>query len=486
MRRSEDVLPRVVLGGMIAVYVFVFGQLTWAQHANFGTFGFDMGIYDQGIWLVSRGHDPFVTVRGLHYFGHHANLSTLLFVPAYWLGAGPIFLYLVETVALALGAIPLWLLARDRWDHPWLALTAPAAFLLYPSTEWITWWHFHPDALIVTPLLFAWWFASRGRWGGFWIAVSLALAAKEDAAMAIFMLGLVIAYRWDRRRGLITASVAAVWFVAATWLLIPALTNGEGPFYNNFFSDFGSGSMAAVVWEMVTHPLDVVQMLFAPSRIDYYRQMGAPVAFLALASPAGLLVGLPQFAVNALSSHDPLRDIRFHYSAVPTAAMFIASVEGVARLAAGRLPALRFLAGLMIAVALATNVAWSPSPTSVKFRTGIWVRTAPHQAEAINTALDSVPEDAGVVATYDLVPHLTHRRHIYEWPNPFQSSNWGIDGGRPHPVENADYLVLDTAKVADQELFEHLIEDDYRVVSDSEGIVVAERRDVGGRATTGR
>ena len=86
--------------GMIAAYVAVFGTLTWRQQSNFGTFGFDMGIYDQGIWLMSRFKDPFITVRGLDWFGHHVIGITFLFVPFYWLGAGPHFLYLVETVWL--------------------------------------------------------------------------------------------------------------------------------------------------------------------------------------------------------------------------------------------------------------------------------------------------------------------------------------------------------------------------------------------------
>src|SRR5437773_8159112 len=100
--------PARVLVGMIAAYVAVFGSLTWAQQSNFGTFGFDMGIYDQGIWLVSRFKNPFDTVRGLNYFAHHVNIITLAFVPFYWLGAGPHFLYAVETLAMALGAVPIW------------------------------------------------------------------------------------------------------------------------------------------------------------------------------------------------------------------------------------------------------------------------------------------------------------------------------------------------------------------------------------------
>src|SRR5207253_8687628 len=96
--------PWLLLGLFMLTYVVVFGTLTWRQQSNFATFGYDMGIYDQGLWLVSHFHVPFVTVRGLNYFGHHVNIITLLLVPAYWLGAGPHFLYVVETLAMAAGA----------------------------------------------------------------------------------------------------------------------------------------------------------------------------------------------------------------------------------------------------------------------------------------------------------------------------------------------------------------------------------------------
>ena len=161
-----DFVPIVLLAGVIALYIVVFGTLTWMQQTNFGTFGFDMGIYDQGIWLLSRFKNPFDTVRGLNYFAHHVNVITLAFVPFYWLGAGPHFLYLIETIWMALGALPVWLLARDRLGGRWLPLGLAASFLLYPSLEWINWWHFHPDALIITPLLFAWWLATRGVGAG--------------------------------------------------------------------------------------------------------------------------------------------------------------------------------------------------------------------------------------------------------------------------------------------------------------------------------
>ncbi|HTN80980.1 MAG TPA: DUF2079 domain-containing protein, partial [Acidimicrobiales bacterium] len=77
---------RWVLGAMVVGWSGVFIVLGWIRQARFATFSFDLGIYDQAVWLLSRFHDPFVTVRGLEFFGHHVNPILLLFVPFYWLG----------------------------------------------------------------------------------------------------------------------------------------------------------------------------------------------------------------------------------------------------------------------------------------------------------------------------------------------------------------------------------------------------------------
>jgi uncharacterized membrane protein len=458
--------------------VAVFGHLTWAHHANYGTFGFDMGIYDQGIWLMSRFEDPFVTVRGLPYFGHHVNLITVLFVPAYWLGAGPIFLYQVETVALAAGAIPLWLLARDSWGHDWVALVPAAAFLVFPSVQWINWWHFHPDALIITPLLFAWWFASRGRWGWFWIAVGLALSAKEDAAMAIFVLGLVVAWRWDRRRGAVTSGVALGWFFLATRVLIPALTDGQGPFYGEFFADFGTGSMVGIAGEMITHPGQVFELLTDGDRVSYYGRLLVPVGFTALLGPSGLVLGLPQLLVNSLSSHSHTHDAQFHYSSVVTAGVFLGVVDGLGRLArlARRWP-FRAATAVLVVASIGATVVWGPSPVGREFDSGVWARHPGPRQQSVDAALVLVPGDAGVSATYHLVPHLTHRRHVYEWPNPFVPVYWGVEGEDPHPPERAEFLVLDTALLGAEyaPLYDRLVTTEFRVIFQREGIVVAQR-----------
>ena len=284
-------------------YIAVFGTLTYQQQSNYGTYGFDMGIYDQGIWLVSHFKNPFVTIRGLDYFGHHVNIITLLFVPAYWLGAGPHFLYAVETVWLAAGAIPIWLLARDRLESSWTALGLSAAYLLYPSVEWINRWQFHPDALIITPLMFAYWLATRQRWGWFWAAVAIALSCKEDAGLAVFALGICLWLKHRQRaQGLVTAIAGAAWFLICTKLIIPFANGGGAPLLRHHLP-------GPRLIDLLDHrelrgpPQQVDQIGFRTVTMDVLRASvlagGAPP----VARAPGALIAIPQLFVNTSRGH---------------------------------------------------------------------------------------------------------------------------------------------------------------------------------------
>ena len=475
-------LPTLLLGLAIAMYVAVFGLLTWRQHRDFGTFGFDLGIFDQGIWLLSRFRDPFVTIRGLEYFGNHVNVTTVLLVPFYWLGAGPLFLVELQTLALALGAVPVWLIARDRLRSSWAALAIAAAYLLYPSIEWVNWWHFHPEALAVTPLLFAYWFAGRGRWRVYAVAIALVLFAKEDAAMVVVVLGLLVAVRWNRRVGLATAAAGIVWFALCLWVILPFATGGRGPFYQQLFPIFGS-SVGEIAWNVVRHPSRWEHLLTAPARWLYLRQLFLPVALLPFASFAGLatlLVGAPALLVNLASSQASTYDIHFQYAALLDAVIFLAVIETIARYGAGarRLDRRYLVVVLLLATAVAHR-EWSPSPLSLQYGDAYWIRSQP-RLSTFDDAVAAVPPGAGVSATYNIVPHLSHRVDIYEWPNPWVVSNWGVRGENLPAPKDVEYLVLDLTVVApeNQEVIDRLMAPDgeFELVFQRDDILVARRR----------
>ena len=460
---------------MMLVFVIVFGTLTWRQQSNFGTFGFDMGIYDQGIWLATHFHHPFMTVRGINFYGHHFDPIVFLFAPAYWLGAGPHFLYAFQTVALAVGAIPLWLLVRDKTSDPWIALVPAASYLLFPALEWIDWWHFHPDALIISPLMFAWLFYTRKKWKPFCVAVVLALMCKEDAAVAIFVMGIVMVVKGEKKWGVRTIVAGLFWFLMCTKLIIPLANGGKGPFYNDFFPGLGN-SLPEILFNAVRHPSRIITPALMKDRKRYYWQLLAPVGGLPLLAPLILFICGPQAIINVVSDH-PTHDIKFHYSAILVAAIFLATATVFARLVNRGQGWKVAVVALLVTTSVMANHEWSPSPLGRQYHSGIWAVAQPRH-KAVNEALKLIKPGDKVAATYYIVPHLTHRDFIYEFPNPFHPANWGFDDADPPDPNSADTMVLDiTLNGFAEPVYQALIRPGgpFRVVFSEDNIVVARR-----------
>ncbi|HVL50305.1 MAG TPA: DUF2079 domain-containing protein [Actinomycetota bacterium] len=461
---------------MVLAFIAVFATLSYRQQLRLGTFGFDLGIFDQGIWLLSRFEEPFVTVRGLNFFGNHLNLTAIFLVPFYWLGAGAGFLNIVQVVAIASGAIPLWLIARQRLGNDWIALPVAAAYLLNPTLEWGAWWGFHPDALALTPFLFAYYFMLRRRWTWFAICVLLILFAKEDTSLTVLALGVFIAVKHDKRVGLLTSLAALVWLLAATKLLIPLANGGEGPFYEDLYGDFGS-DIITIGRNIVFNPTQVLDLALEGERVTYFRQLLAPVAFLAVLAPGLLAVIGPQLLANIISVQPYTHQIRYQYSLLITIVIFLATIEAIHRYGStmGRR---RFLVGALAACALASNVTLSPSPLGVQYQEGIWSTVSPaHEVKKEGLAL--IPDDASVSAVYYLVPQLTHRKEIYEYPNPWSPANWGVRGEGTADPASIEYLAIDTGLLGDDHRARYRSltgpEGEFRVIWSAAGVEIAKR-----------
>ena len=462
---------------MVTAYTTLFGGLVWKLQSNFGTFGFDLGIFDQEVWLASRFKHTWITVRGLDMWANHVNPTIYLLVPFYWLGAGPHFLYLLQTFALAAAAIPLYLIARDRFGDAWLALVIPAVWLLYPSVEWITWWHFHPEALAVTPFIFAYWFAGRRQWWWYGICVALVLFAKEDAALAVIALAVVVGIRDDRKAGLITGGAAIAWLVICLKVIIPDAAGVTNPFYTQQYSELGR-STNQIIFNMLRHPSRVYSTIFKHDRHDYYVKMLVPVAGLALFAPLALFLAVPTALENVLNNQGYPHNYQYQYQCFVAAGVFIAVIEVIAR--RERAPVRRFLAGSVAACALAANAVWSPSPLAAHtYHSGIWAFHSSAHIRAMDRAVHMVPGGASVSASYTAVPHLTHRTTIYEWPNPWVRQYYGLSetDRMPDPA-TVQYLVIDEGLNPEQlSLLRHLTEPggEFEVLFEANSTLLARR-----------
>ena len=489
-QRLDRLGPPCVLSGIVALYAAVFGHLTWRQHANWRSLGFDTGIYDQGMWLLSQGRDPFLTVRGMDYWGHHVALIGYLFAPIYWLGGGVKEVALVHTIWVAAGAVPLWLLARDRWGRRWEALAVPLAYLLHPAVHWVTWWLYHPDSLAITPLLFAWWLARAERWRWFAVACAVAMACKEDVALAVLAIGLVLLVRGRRRRpeagggspvlraGALTALGAAAWFVFCSKVVIPLRNDHAPPFYESYFPSLGA-SLGEIVRNLFLHPSRAFKLLTRPRVPDYALKMLGPVGFVApFLGPAAFLVAGPQLGVNLLVEVQDGATIKSQDASMPLVGIFLGVVEGMARLR--RRPAvLRAAAAWMVGCALVGTHLWGLGPLGRDFRSGVWsVEPRPNLAQ-LERAAATVGPSAPVAVSWNVVTHFTHRPVVYEYPNPWVSANYGPSGNEVGDPTTVEWIVVERSAlgVKDTILLARLTRPGgpFQVVQDESGVTVARR-----------
>jgi uncharacterized membrane protein len=476
-RVDRDRAPACVLGLLILGWIVVFTRLAWLKHSRFASVDFDMGIHDQSIWLLAhlRG---FMTVRGLQVFGHHATFGYLVFVPFSWLGAGVQFLNASQVVVEALGAVPVYLLVRHRTGEPWAGVALGAVYLLHPALQFFTAELFHPEVLAITPLLCAYYCSVRRRWRWFTLWAVLAVCWKEDVALAVAVIGLIIAIRGDRKIGCWTIGLALGWFLMWTVALFPIINDGKIQ-SEGLYSDVG-GTPSGIASTEFTDPGSIASKLASTDAREYGWRLFAPFGFTGLLAPLTLLVGVPQAFLNLITNVPWTKTIRFHYAAIPLAAVTIASMEGIS-FAVRRLRTQGARALLVVAVlacAVVSTRAWGPSPIGDEYRGGAWaLGPRPRQASA-DAAIAKIPPADAVSASYNLVPHLSERAEIYTFPNPWRSSNFGIEGEPRRSPRPVDWIVVDvTVLDADtRDLLDRLLASRFKLVSQHDGYVVAKRR----------
>ena len=216
-------VPHLPVTVLVAAYAIRFSLLSVAVHDGFGTPPFDMAIPDQGIWLLSRFHAPFVTVMGRNLFADHNSWILTLVVPLYWIYPHAQALLVLQSCLLAAAAVPIYLLARRRLESTWMATALAATYLLNPALQNGNLEQFHVEAFTV--LFVALGIYAAVEWRPLLLAVSVigCVLCKEDTAVLMVPLGIWIFFRRSRRWGSAIALGSAVWSALSFEVFTPAL-----------------------------------------------------------------------------------------------------------------------------------------------------------------------------------------------------------------------------------------------------------------------
>src|SRR3954453_14856693 len=150
----ERQAPRLLLAGMV-LYVGVVFAASAFKYVHYGQ-GYDQVDFEQAIWNTVQGR-PFEDSRfnfTTSIFGMDWMPLLGAFVPVYALIPSALALFFLQIAAAALGAWPVYLLARDRLGSKRHGLVFGLAWLLYPTIEYAALDPFQVRIFATTLLLF--------------------------------------------------------------------------------------------------------------------------------------------------------------------------------------------------------------------------------------------------------------------------------------------------------------------------------------------
>lgn len=414
---------------LAAVYSLVYIILSLVRHESYHSFGFDLGLFDQVFWNTTQGR-PFESTMSQalpiphSLLGDHFSPVFLLLIPFYFAFPHPETLLVIQTLALALGAWPVYLLARlklpDGYAPVWVLI-----YFLFVPLAYINLDDFHEVAFAIAPLGFALYFLERGRRDMFLLSLLFTFFVKEEMPLIGIGFGayaLLGKRDWRLGLGVIVGSLLA--FTALIQLVIPAFAGGRSyPYISERYADVG-GSGRGMLTTLVTNPLRFAHSLLQAKKVYFVIGIfGSTLGLSALAGWASLLL-LPTLGYLLLSNYELQFSFTSQYSAP-----LIPLAMGTAVLALARLPE-SAKRPVMMAVVVSTFVfswAFGDMPFSRKFDYSQYTTQSGYAAFVPQLA--QIAPDARVSAENGFPSHLSERRYIYDYE---------FEG-----VHDAEWVVLD-------------------------------------------
>lgn len=323
---------RLLLAALVLAYALLFAWITLTRYAAFESRALDMGNLNQATWNTAHGNwfhqtnQPGSTNRlSLHVEPILLPISLL-----YWLHDGPETLLLLQALIVALGAVPVFALARKQQLPDGLALLLATAWLLMPAMQSANWLEFHPVTLAPTFFMAAFYFLVSRRAGWYALFALLAAACKEEMGLLVVMMGIYalifLRMRWT---GILSIVLGGGWSLfAVLWV---QRQFGDNIHWGRYA---WMGETPGEMLRTLLTRLDLVILQLQRARAgDYLFRLLLPVGFLALLAPEVLLLALPSLAINLLADFAPMHEVTGLIYAAPIAPfVMLATVMGMGRL----------------------------------------------------------------------------------------------------------------------------------------------------------
>ena len=480
--RGTAVGPRTLVVGAMVLWAAGFSALAVLRYNAFLNKRFDLGNLTQAVWTTAHGEPLSVTEVGgeqIVRLGAHVDPILVLFAPLWWLWPSPLMLGVVQAVAVALGALPVFWLARKHLPSERGAAYLALAYLLYAPVQWNTMNEFDPPTLAIPLVLFAVWYLDEDRLWAF--AAFALLAASTREQMPLLLAGLGLWYAVSRRRLVVGAAIAAAGValtVLAFEVVIPAFSGGSSPFESRYAAV--GGSPLGIAQTLVTDPALIVREATTANDLVFLAMMFVPLLGFFALSPALMAGMLPQLGLILLSARATDASVGSQVASPIVPFAIAAAVLGVAKLREHAATA-----ASLVLVATSVSLVFGPLPTLGRYG---GLGGPDLRARAAGQALELVPDGAPVSATNRAASHLSGRRYLYSFPV-IRRAEWIVvddsDGWLPNVRhgDKRDGLAVGVTDLSPQpdrlrrEIAALRADPRWRIVFEEAGVLVFRRRE---------
>jgi len=425
IRTFEEIFPEKNLFIMVVSYTIALSAASIVKHWFFLSTAWDLGIFNQAFWSTVHGKFFYYTVEpwlGENFFATHFSPILIFLVPFYAIHPYPESLLILHSIIIALGAIPLYHLAKEVLG-PSFAVKLSLAYLVNPLVVGANLFDFHVEAFLPVTFFSLIYFLKKRNFKFYALFLFISLCTLEYAA---FLTLLIIAYELFVNIGMkskikqlipysILTFVMSIFWLFLAFYLRSALRVVETKELS---------ILAPIISMLLSNPYEIIYQLTLnyPLKIQYVLVLSGGFFFSSFLS-SYFLLSLPWLLVAFTLNYDPYYTMGFQYSLVVIPFFAVSSIYGLKRILSfikldrKKISSLVLISTLFLSI-WACSLLYSSFPNfDIDY------------AENANRVISLIPENASVLTINTLHPHVSSRYKAWLLPISYNEPYKGFETG---------------------------------------------------------
>ncbi len=327
---TNQLFPPIILKitGIATVILFLYSSF---RHAAFQSTAYDLGIYDQIIYLISQGMQPISSFLGFHFLGDHGAIAIYPLALLYKIYPSVYWLFLVQSACLTSGVLFTYRLAVLGGLNQSLSVAVSLAYLLYPEIFNINLFDFHPDVLAVPAFFGAILAAKEKKILWFVLSIFWILSCKAVFALTVIAIGIwLLLFEKRRWYGLTAIILGVAWFLIVTQLIIPYFSGNEAAGVSRY--SYLGDSVLGVILNTFLKPQLILGKIVSLDSFVYLLEVAVAVIWWLNPRQFILLVpAIPTLLLNILSVDPMQRSLIYQYSLPVLPFLFLVVIATLAK-----------------------------------------------------------------------------------------------------------------------------------------------------------